>query len=159
MDCTSQECFVHDQQQLKENMKSFKENKIAEWKTVINSLIELHTLKFIDDQCFYSDLKTYMDKLDLLNREDVVIDEEAYFTKEESSGNQLDSIIKSLQSQLVESKSENIKSFQDLIKETESQIIEQQSSQLDRRVEYVKTCIVPLKEIYNKLYEECVSLE
>lgn len=159
MDCSSQNWYVHDQVQLKENMKSFKENKINEWKTIINSLIELHSLKFIDDQCFYSDLKIYMDKLDLLNREDVVIDDNVLNEKDEANGNQLDDVIKSLQSQLVESKSENIKSFQNLMKETESHIITQQSSQLDKRNDYVKNWIVPLKDIYNKLYEECVSLE
>ena len=159
MEWSLNNCFIHDQVQMKENVKGIKESKINEWKAIINSLIELHSLKFIDDQWFYSDLKLNMDKLELLNKEEVVIDDEAYIVKDDPQENQLDNIIKSLQCQLVESKSENIKSFQNLMKETESDIISQQNTQLDKRVDYIKNCIVPLKEIYNKLYEECVSLE
>lgn len=141
-------------------MESLKEHKIDECKTIINSLIELHMMNFIDDQSFYSDLKKYMDQLELLNKEQVVVDEEAMTPKEEeTSPTQVDKIIKSLQCQLLATKAENVLTFKKLVKESNSHIIEEQTEHIEKRDEFVNNVIVPLKAIFNKLYEECAELE
>lgn len=141
-------------------MYGYRENLVKELKVQINSLIELHTLKFIDDTTFYSDMKSYMDQLDEINAENIVVDEKIPFeSKPEEENNLVDDVIKNLQHQLLAVKSDNINTMHKLTKETNSEIIEEQNRYLNQRVDYINNCVVPLKEIHNKLYEECATLE
>lgn len=175
--CDQDEWFIHDKEILKKKFKSLKEHRIKEIRVSINSLIELHTHKFIDDTVFYSDMKSLMDKLHLMNEENIFLKESLLENnlldkipesenKEEfkepiptSDPCQLDNVIKNLQSQLLCSKSDNILSFQNLQKETESHIIDEQEENLNKQVDYMRNCIAPLKNIYVKLYEECAVIE
>lgn len=49
--------------------------------------------------------------------------------------------------------------MQKLLKETDSGVVEEQEEVLSKQIDYVHNCIVPLKEIYAKLYEDCANLE
>lgn len=104
-----------------------------------------------------------MDKLETLNSEQFVLDEELFNQDVEMEENkeptEVDQVLKSLQCQLLEAKSNNILSIQKLIKETESHAIDEQTQVLNKHMDYINKCIVPLKEIYAKLYEECAALE
>jgi len=134
-------------------MSNYHENKAKEVKAKICSYIELHSLKFIDDNEFYSGMKKYMDQLDTLNIDKVVLDE-TVLQKDEDDNGELDRVIKNLQLQLVEAKSNNIRSIQKLLTETNSNIIAEQEEHLTKHTEYINDCIRPLKLIYSKLYEE-----
>ena len=135
-------------------MHSYKENMVNELKVRINSLIELHMLKFIDDSKFYADIKVYMDKLDELNSANVIADTD--ISSEQMEGNestQVDDVIKNLQSQLIAVKAENIHSMQNLVKETNSHVIDEQKEHLDGYTDYINNVIVPLKKIRDRLFE------
>lgn len=163
MNWAKEECYLHDKEPFKQKMNSYKEARIKECQVNINSLIELHSLKFIDDKSFYHDIKSYMDKLETLNSEQVVINEatlnQDVEMEENKEPSELDQVIKNLQCQLLDTKSNNILSIQKLMKETESHVIDEQTQVLNKHMDYINNCIVPLKEIYAKLYEECAALE
>jgi hypothetical protein len=133
-----------------------KEHKIKEIRVAINSLIELHSLKFIDDNnTFYYDIKNYMDKLNLLNDDNIILTESLFDNNEPMKDHnpenkeevkdpkpvedpcQLDNVVKALQSQLLCSKSENILNFQKMQKETESYIIDEQEDNLNKQIDYM----------------------
>jgi hypothetical protein len=133
-----------------------KEHKIKEIRVAINSLIELHSLKFIDDNnTFYYDIKNYMDKLNLLNDDNIILTESLFDNNEPIKDHnpedkeevkdpnpaenpcQLDNVVKALQSQLLCSKSENILNFQKMQKETESYIIDEQEDNLNKQIDYM----------------------
>ena len=80
----------------------------------------------------------------------VVVAETALQYDNEDKG-ELDRVIKNLQSQLVDTKAENIKSFQKLMADTNSNIIPEQEENLNNQVTYAKECILPIKQIHNQL--------
>jgi hypothetical protein len=151
--------FLHNKQAFKQTIESLREEKLREFKWRVNSLIELHMHNFIDDKTFYSDFKSCMDHLGVLNKELTLIDDEVIDEKEEDKETEIDRVIKNLQCQLVGVKAENILGFKRLVQETNSPIIEQQTEQLEKRNVYITECIKPLKEMHMKLYEECAALE
>ena len=134
-------------------MNSFYEDKVKDLKTKVNSMIELHSLNLIEDDEFYTSLKKYCDQLDQLNMRNVVVDETVLQYDDEDKG-ELDRVIKNLQSQLVEAKADNIRSFQKLMAETNSNIIPEQEEHLNNQVDYAKDCIAPIKQIHNQLLEK-----
>lgn len=154
----SNECFVHHNEQFKENMISIYKRKSDELKTKINGIVELNSLGMIDDNEFYYDLKKNMEDLGNLNNTNVVLDERA-LQIDESDTTELDRVIKNLQSQLLEAKADNISTFQKLQCETESYIINEQEEYLSKQENYIKKWVVPLKAIHSKLLEEWAALE